>query len=45
MDELLLSFGVGSSILALVILFYIKKVRKRMKRFVLRFEKIMDKVD
>ncbi|MCK4492296.1 MAG: hypothetical protein KAU03_06705 [Candidatus Altiarchaeales archaeon] len=45
MDDLMLGFGIGSSVLGLGILIYLKKVRKKMKRFVLRFEEIMDKVD
>jgi len=45
MDKLLLGFGMGTSILGLMILLYMKKVKNRMKRFVLRFEEIMDKVD
>ncbi len=45
MDALLLGFGVGSSIVGLTLLMHLKKIRKRMKRYVLRFEEIMDKVD
>jgi len=43
--DILLGFGIGSSILGLTILLYMKRVKKRMKRFVLRFEEIMDRVD
>lgn len=41
----MLGFGIGSSIFGITILLYLKKVKSRMKRFVLRFEEIMDKVD
>ncbi len=45
MDGILLSFGIGASVLGAALLLYLKNVRGRMKRFVLRFEEIMAKVD
>ncbi len=45
MDSVLLGFGLCSSVIGLVVLLYLKKVKNKMKRFVLRFEEIMDKVD
>jgi hypothetical protein len=45
LDGILLSFGIGASVLGAALLIYVKGVRSRMKRFVLRFEEIMTKVD
>lgn len=45
MDGVLLSFSVGATLLGAGIFVYLKTVRSRMRRFVLRFEEIMSKVD
>jgi hypothetical protein len=45
LDGLLLSFGIGASIFGTAVLLYLKKVQSRMRRFVLRYEEIMTKVD
>ena len=45
MDNLLLGFGIGTSIVGLAILLYLKRINKRMRRYVLRFEAIQDKFD
>lgn len=45
MDNLLLGFGIGTSIIGLVVLLYLKQINMRMRRYVLRFERIRDKFD
>lgn len=42
---LLLEFGMASAVLALSVLIYVRRVKEKMRRSVLRFERIRKKLE